>query len=390
LISNSIFENNNGGNDGGAIYNGGTVNGNCQPHIVDCIFDGNTTDNGGGAIYNNGQKDGTANAQISNCLILNNVAEFGGGGVYNLGNGSGSASPTVVNCTFTLNSSVVGGAMYNNAADPEGTAAPIVTNCIFWNNPVSAFGSVFRANYGTPTISYSIVDEASCNDLNSGTASNVTCGPGMIYNLDPNFTNTYGIPIGSPAINAGNNSILSSLGISLDLNQDDRIQNSLVDLGATETFSPDLDVDGDGITDALDNCPNIPNTNQLDQDQDNFGALCDCDDTDANFNDNAIEICDGIDNNCNGIIDEGFDVDGDGFKTCEGDCDDTDPTVFPGAIEVCDGIDNNCNSVLDEGAQPIAHYPDADGDLTVMITMNSFLKLQVIFVMMVIQIQPTI
>jgi len=392
LISNCVFENNICDNDGGGLYNGGKVNGNCKPQIIDCIFDSNTAGNGGGAIYNNGQdglcnpvidrcqilnnysdyagggiysfgKDGAADAQISNSLIIGNIAQFGGGGIYNLGNGTGSASPTVLNCTFTLNSSVVGGAMYNNAGNAQGTASPNITNCIFWNNPTSAGGSVFRANFGTPNISYSIVDVAECNDLNSGSESDVTCGPGMLFNINPDLTPTYGIPVGSPAINVGSNVPLNLLGLVLNLNQQPRIQNALVDLGATETFSPNLDTDNDGIPDDTDNCPTIANTNQLDADMDNFGAVCDCDDTEATINDNAIEICDGLDNNCDGIIDEGFDLDGDGFKICEGDCDDTDPTIFPGAIELCDGIDNNCNDIIDEGADPIARYPDLDGDL---------------------------
>ena len=392
VISNCIFENNICDNDGGALYNGGKVNGNCQPLITDCIFDNNTTGNGGGAIYNNGQdgrcnpiidrcqiinnysdyagggiysfgKDGEADAQISNSLIIGNIAQFGGGGVYNLGNGTGSASPTVINCTFTLNSSVVGGAMYNNAGADDGTASPNITNCIFWNNPVSSGGSVFRANYGTPTISYSIVDVAECNDLNSGSGSNVTCGPGMQYNANPNFTPAFSIPVGSPAINSGDNVAINSLGLLLDLNQDTRIQNALVDLGATEIFSPNLDTDNDGIPDDTDNCPLIANADQLDADSDNFGTVCDCDDTEATVNENAAEICDGLDNNCDGNIDEGFDQDGDGFKVCDGDCDDNDPAIFPGATETCDGIDNNCNLIIDEGADPIARYPDMDGDL---------------------------
>lgn len=84
----------------------------------------------------------------------------------------------------------------------------------------------------------------------------------------------------------------------------------------------------------------------------------DCDDSNPNIHPFTMELCDDIDNNCDGQIDEGFDADGDGVKICEGDCDDNEPNVFPGNTEICgDGIDNNCDGQIDEGCNP-----DLDGD----------------------------
>jgi hypothetical protein len=98
----------------------------------------------------------------------------------------------------------------------------------------------------------------------------------------------------------------------------------------------------------------------------------DCNDNDPNINPARPEICDGIDNNCNGLIDEGVklvfykDLDGDGYtdgttqvgcsapwgyvlSATSGDCNDNDPNVNSGKTEICDGKDNNCNGQIDEG-----------------------------------------
>lgn len=68
------------------------------------------------------------------------------------------------------------------------------------------------------------------------------------------------------------------------------------------------------------------------------------------------EVCDGIDNNCDGIIPaEESDQDGDGELSCAGDCDDTNPTISTTATEFLDGLDNDCDGLTDEGL-------DEDGD----------------------------
>ena len=128
-------------------------------------------------------------------------------------------------------------------------------------------------------------------------------------------------------------------------------------------------------------------TGYADADADGFAACEDCNDADAARNPAAAEVCDGIDNDCDGSIDvravdEGTwfaDTDGDGFgdpsvtvSACDAsdgyvadatDCDDTNPSVHPLTAEVCDGIDDDCDGTIDQGATDAAQwYPDWDGD----------------------------
>lgn len=91
-----------------------------------------------------------------------------------------------------------------------------------------------------------------------------------------------------------------------------------------------------------------------DADHDGFAVKDDCDDHDPNVHRGAVEVCNGKDDDCNGKIDEGFDLDGDGWPSCavlgkSADCDDKDPLVKPGAFELCNGKDDNCDGKIDEG-----------------------------------------
>ena len=84
---------------------------------------------------------------------------------------------------------------------------------------------------------------------------------------------------------------------------------------------------------------------------------CDCDDGNGAVNPGETEVCNAIDDNCDGTVDEGFtDVDGDGWAVCAGDCDDGDPAINPGATEKCNFIDDDCDGTVDGGADP-----DGDG-----------------------------
>jgi len=102
-----------------------------------------------------------------------------------------------------------------------------------------------------------------------------------------------------------------------------------------------------------------------------FPTAWDCDDTDPLDNTSGTETCNADDEDCDGVIDNGFDTDSDGVTTCgpdgnpgttaDNDCDDTEPTNFPGNPEVCDGLDNNCLSGADFTSGSDDEL-DSDGD----------------------------
>ncbi len=148
-----------------------------------------------------------------------------------------------------------------------------------------------------------------------------------------------------------------------------------VDEGTTVSAWADADGDGWGDDDSeVQVC-------EASSDQVEGGG--DCDDGDASINPDAVEVCDGVDNDCDGQVDEEVtttwfqDADDDGWgdddttmQACEAesgwvawgeDCDDTDPEAHPGAQEVCDGVDQDCDGDVDDGVL-LEFWADWDGD----------------------------
>ena len=125
----------------------------------------------------------------------------------------------------------------------------------------------------------------------------------------------------------------------------------------------------------------------VDADGDLYPAAVDCDDGDDAVHPGAPEHCNGIDDDCDVLVDEEptdgktwyADADGDGhggtfytvvscthpdgYVALANDCDDTAADAHPGGVEVCDGVDNDCDGSIDGGAVDVqTWYRDNDGD----------------------------
>ncbi len=166
-------------------------------------------------------------------------------------------------------------------------------------------------------------------------------------------------------------------------NLDNDCNGSIDENIATFTFFADADGDGYGTSTApsLLTCQSVAPVGYSEND-------LDCDDSNATINPSAVEVCDLIDNDCNGSIDDNLtlnsyyvDADGDGFgvtsaanvQSCQItapagyvgnalDCDDTDAAINPNVVETCDLIDNDCNGLVDDNLTLNTYYADADGD----------------------------
>jgi Putative metal-binding motif len=86
-----------------------------------------------------------------------------------------------------------------------------------------------------------------------------------------------------------------------------------------------------------------------DADNDGWPASLDCDDRNARVHPGAQDRCgDDIDDDCSGAA-KTSDCDDDGVTSAGGDCDDAKREIRPGAAERCDGVDNDCDGSVDEG-----------------------------------------
>jgi hypothetical protein len=157
--------------------------------------------------------------------------------------------------------------------------------------------------------------------------------------------------------------------LAVDDDDDDSAASDDDDSAASDDDdSAASDDDDSAATDDDDSTP-------ADADGDGFAEDVDCDDSSASTYPGADEFCDGVDTDCDGVLDEDealdvltwyadADVDGfgnpgssdidcaqpAGFVADSTDCNDADSNNFPGNAEVCDGLDNDCDALADNGA----------------------------------------
>ena len=176
-----------------------------------------------------------------------------------------------------------------------------------------------------------------------------------------------------PAVNPDASEICDGI----DNDCDQRVDDDAIDAGS---WYADDDADGYGTPNHSQRACTQPSGTVANDD--------DCDDTDGAISPEASELCDGIDNDCDGSIDQDAvdsdtwyaDSDGDGWGDAHNpsqactqpasttdasmalDCDDSDATIHPEAQESCDGRDENCDGQIDEGLANSTWYGDSDGD----------------------------
>lgn len=237
-VANCRFIDNRAVRTGGGIYS----DSNSVKNIVNCVFEGNSAGFGGGG----GLGGNPVTMTVANCLFIGNSAGssggVGAGGGMSVSGGSGN----IINCTFTENtSSGRGGA---GLAQTASTSAPVISNSIFWQNVDGMGFSDERAQLDrvistapTPTVQHSIVQGLTTAFL----------GAGGNFDADPLFEDAVGgdyrLAAGSPAIDAGDQTLLPADGADVDDNGDiteklpidldgqPRVQCGDVDLGAYES-----------------------------------------------------------------------------------------------------------------------------------------------------------
>lgn len=373
LLKNTFSDNS--ASRGGAIYQdeGDLV------QFVENYFESNESSGGiGGALY---VETAGTDTLLRNVFVDNLAGEAGAFYLYQTGYFE------IHNNLFAQNSATgsSGAIESNNSGDHN------FFNNNFINNE-SSDGGAYRGYMSSGTlvnnIFYLSTDRVSAgNDFISLTSASVTCDHSGIHSSDGSVSATeLGIHYCSSSSVADPN--WSDFSDDGDYEADDfTLSSSSVFINAGNTDSAYDDTDGSvndlGITggpyagtlyqsqEALEAAyASSFGSSYLSGDADGDGVSSsngDCDDADSSVNPRIVEIYNGIDDDCDGTVDEGTDGDVDGYSGSlfgGDDCDDTNALINPDADELCDGVDNNCDGTIDENdaVDATTWYADSDGD----------------------------
>jgi len=321
---------------------------------------------------------------------------------------------TALSATETYSVTATAGCSPSSAASTLVTVNPILN--YYPDADSDGYGSstaVAISSCTNPGSGY-VTNNSDCDEGNPGINPNATeiCSNGIDDNCngqtDENCgTHTYyadsdGDTFGNPAISISSTSDTPPSGYASN-SADCNDSNAAINPNATEVCNNGIDDNCNGQID--ENCPTY--IYYTDNDEDSYGnpavsissgsstppAGYVSNNTDCNDGNNAIhpgsaEVCNSLDDNCNGQIDEGVtitfyaDADADGYGNANSttqacsilngyvsnstDCND-DPasggTINPSATETCgNGADDNCNGQMDENCPIYTYYADADGD----------------------------
>ncbi|MBW2254971.1 MAG: hypothetical protein JRI25_10290 [Deltaproteobacteria bacterium] len=408
IIRRSVFDGNTATTVGGAVW----IADGSLAESSDNLYCGNaaTETNGIGGALSISKSTGV----VSRNVFVESFADGQGGAVHLGGNGN---SVTMNDNDFLANdTNGTGSAVYH----ARGTTVQF--NDLFLDN---VGGNALEMNQGSVTLTYSLFYGNSPGDTNVTPGTGVRFGedpllPGYVLgSCDPSGLEPGG---GSPLINNGDPNYLDGDGSVSDIGTFDGVWpwdadgDGFLPPEDCDDTDPDVNPDATETCDGVDeDCNGIVDDGfsgvdyYPDGDGDGFGdetatptTTCDgaplgmvadatdCDDVLGSINPGADEVCNGVDDDCDDVPDDGLtfsdwypDGDGDGFgdenaaptSTCDGappgmvadatDCDDVLGSINPGADEVCNGVDDDCDDVPDDGLtlfSPVDYYPDGDGD----------------------------
>lgn len=343
---NCLFVGNNSTGYGGAIYNfGKNAAGICKPLFANCIFDGNEGTGAAGAIYTLGSSAAIAEPEVVGCVFYDNYSRVGGA-VYVNASDQGETHLRISNSIFTASragfdpilhfSGDNGPTISLDNVQLDATSCSTITGSAGGTLNCGA-GLIFNATA-------QFVDPANGDFHLQAGAPGIDAGEGSFYsaiNLSHDF-------VGNVRIQGA----AADLGV-YEFATGDSDGDGVLDVNDNCPFvanSAQIDADGDGFGESCDCDDNDalvnPNATEV------------CDGIDNNCN---LEI-----DEAGGTTTYYADVDGDtfgdpavsttacsqpvGYVLDNTDCDDADSYTYPGAPERCDGKDNNCNQIIDEGA----------------------------------------